>query len=209
VSTFWSLFIIAGTLGSLVWTLWLLLSNRTQPKQMVETIRSRFRRHRGIRQPAADVVVGLFVATVVFALGYLLYLPRTRYVLRASAKWTSHAQWDRDVQAAERTVRRRLYQRLASLSRKRVGTQSAEAQTSSAPDCSSNQLRELATAFMPAPWWLPAFRILTDGEWQWARRLTTRIQDDHPRRDVPQRCRPGDPGPRRRRSPATWRKYVY
>ena len=33
MSNFWSLFIIAGALGSLAWTLWLLLSNRTQPKQ--------------------------------------------------------------------------------------------------------------------------------------------------------------------------------
>ncbi len=58
MSTFWSIFIVAGTLGSLLWALWLLLSNRTQPKSTVETTGHEFDGIEELRQSAAVVVGG-------------------------------------------------------------------------------------------------------------------------------------------------------
>ncbi|HTK96504.1 MAG TPA: cytochrome-c oxidase, cbb3-type subunit III [Pseudomonadales bacterium] len=161
MSTFWSLFIIAGTLGSLVWTLWLLLSNRTQPKQMVETTGHDFDGIEEYDNPLPMWWVGLFVATVVFALGYLLYYPGLG-TFAGFGKWTSHAQWDRDVQAQNAQFAP-LYQRLASLSENELH-QSAEAQQIGRRlflnNCASCHGMRARGGY--------GFPNLTDGEWQWA-----------------------------------------
>lgn len=160
MSTFWSLFIIAGTLGSLAWTLWLLLSNRTQPKQTVETTGHDFDGIEEYDNPLPMWWVGLFVATVVFALGYLIYYPGLG-TFAGFGKWTSHAQWDRDVQAQNAQFAP-LYRRLAAMSETELH-QSAEAQQIGRRlflnNCASCHGMRARGGY--------GFPNLTDGEWQW------------------------------------------
>ncbi len=114
MSTFWSLFIIVGTLGSLVWTLWLLLSNRSKAtgdrRKRPATTSTAFEEY---DNPLPLWWVGLFVATIVFAVGYLLYYPGLGNFAGLGG-WTSHAQWQarRDGERSPRS--RRCY---ASVSR--------------------------------------------------------------------------------------------
>lgn len=114
MSTAWSLFIIVGTLGSLAWALWLLLSNRSKPTAQVETTGHDFDGIQEYDNPLPLWWVGLFVATIVFAIGYLVYYPGLGN-FEGVGHWTSHEQWQRDVDA-QRAQFAPLYRRLAAMS---------------------------------------------------------------------------------------------
>src|SRR5512139_1602264 len=114
MSTLWSLFVIVGTLGSLGWALWLLLSNRSKPTAKVETTGHDFDGIQEYDNPLPLWWVGLFVATIVFAIGYLVYYPGLGN-FPGLGHWTSHEQWQRDVDA-QRAEFAPLYQRLAAMS---------------------------------------------------------------------------------------------
>jgi cytochrome c oxidase cbb3-type subunit 3 len=103
MSNSWSLFVITGTLGSLAWALWLLLSNRSKPTGEIETTGHDFDGIREYDNPLPMWWVGLFVVTIVFAAGYLVYYPGLGNFAGLS-RWTSHAQWQADVTANEARV---------------------------------------------------------------------------------------------------------
>jgi cytochrome c oxidase cbb3-type subunit 3 len=160
VSTLWSFFVIAGTLGSLAWVLWLLFSNRTQPKASVETTDHDFDGIAEYDNPLPMWWVGLFVATIVFAIGYLLYYPGLGS-FAGLGEWTSHAQWDRDAQAQNDRYEP-LYRRLASMSETELHN-STEAQQIGRRlflnNCASCHGMRARGGY--------GFPNLTDAEWQW------------------------------------------
>jgi cytochrome c oxidase cbb3-type subunit III len=160
VSIAWSLFIIAGAIGSLAWTLWLLFSNRTHPKTTVETTGHDFDGIEEYDNPLPMWWVGLFVATVVFAIGYLLYYPGLG-TFAGFGQWTSRAQWDRDVRAQNDRYAP-LYRGLASMSEADLH-QSTEAQQIGR----RLFLNNCATCHGMRARGAYGFPNLTDGEWQW------------------------------------------
>ena len=166
MSLFWSVFIIVGTLGSLGWALWLLLSNRTRAKPTVETTGHEFDGIQEYDNPLPVWWVGLFAATIVFAFGYLLYYPGLGN-FAGFGHWTSHTQWSNDVQAKNAQFAP-LYQRLAAMSETEL-RQSTEAQQIGRRlflnNCASCHGMRARGAF--------GFPNLTDTEWQWGGDYTT------------------------------------
>ena len=75
MSTFWSLFIIVGTLGNNCSAPWLLLSNRTKPTRPSQTTGHDFDGIEEYENPLPLWWVGLFVVTIVFAAAISLYYP--------------------------------------------------------------------------------------------------------------------------------------
>ncbi len=156
----WSLFIVAGTLGSLAWALWLLLSNRTKPTSTVQTTGHDFDGIQEYDNPLPLWWVGLFVVTIVFAGGYLLYYPGLGN-FQGFGHWTSQAQWQHDVDAKDAQFAP-LYRRLASMSEEQLH-QDHEAQQIGRRlflnYCSSCHGMRARGGF--------GFPNLTDAEWQW------------------------------------------
>jgi cytochrome c oxidase cbb3-type subunit 3 len=160
VSAPWSLFIIVGTLGSLAWALWLLLSNRTRPQPTVETTGHEFDGIEEYDNPLPLWWVGLFVATIVFAAGYLVYYPGLGN-FTGFGRWTSHEQWQTDVDTKNAQYAP-LYRRLASMSEADLH-RSTEAQQIGRRlflnNCASCHGMRARGGF--------GFPNLTDAEWQW------------------------------------------
>ncbi len=77
MSTFWSLYVAVLTLGTLIAMLWLLVSTRKgQPDEPTdETVGHTFDGIEEYDNPLPRWWFYLFVATIVFALGYLLLYP--------------------------------------------------------------------------------------------------------------------------------------
>jgi cytochrome c oxidase cbb3-type subunit 3 len=160
VTPLWSAFIVVGTLGSLAWTLWLLLSNRTRPKPTVETTGHEFDGIEEYDNPLPLWWVGLFVATIVFAGGYLLYYPGLGD-FTGFGGWTSRQQWQTDVDVKNARYAP-LYRRLASMSEAELH-QNTEAQQIGRRlflnNCASCHGMRARGGF--------GFPNLTDAEWQW------------------------------------------
>jgi cytochrome c oxidase cbb3-type subunit 3 len=111
MSTAWSLFVIIGTLGSIVGTLWLLFANRkTSPQQTTG------HNYDGIEEyenPLPRWWVGMFVATIVFGCAYLVYYPGLGNFAGLGG-WSSKQQVSRDM--AEKEARfAPLYARLSAM----------------------------------------------------------------------------------------------
>jgi cytochrome c oxidase cbb3-type subunit 3 len=156
----WSIFIIAGTLGSLGWALWLLLSNRSKPTSTVQTTGHDFDGIQEYDNPLPLWWVGLFVATIVFAIGYLVYYPGLGN-FAGVGHWTSHEQWQRDVDAQQAQFAP-LYQRLAALSETELHANHQAQQIGRRlflNYCSSCHGTTARGGF--------GFPNLTDDEWQW------------------------------------------
>jgi hypothetical protein len=95
VSTFWSVFIILGTLGTLIGALWLLFANRTSTAPSESTGHV----YDGIEEydnPLPRWWVGLFVAALVFAAAYLVYYPGLGN-FRGIGGWTSKDQLAQEI----------------------------------------------------------------------------------------------------------------
>jgi len=114
MSTAWSIFIVAGTLFSLIWALWLLLSNRSKSTPTVETTGHEFDGITEYDNPLPMWWVGLFIATIVFAAGYLVYYPGLGN-FKGLGRWTSHDQLQQDVETKDAQFAP-LYQSLAAMS---------------------------------------------------------------------------------------------
>lgn len=94
MSSFWSWFVVIITVGSLVWTLYLLFNNRRVSGN--ETTGHDFDGIQELDNPLPMWWVGLFVATVIYAAGYLIYYPGLGNFEGASG-WTSLDQWQEEV----------------------------------------------------------------------------------------------------------------
>ena len=171
----WSLFVIVGTLGSLAWALWLLLSNRSKATGTVETTGHDFDGIQEYDNPLPLWWVGLFVATIVFAIGYLIYFPGLGN-FAGLGQWTSHGQWQRDVDAKNAQFGP-LYERLAALSAEDLH-QNHQAQQIGRRlflnYCSSCHGMHARGGF--------GFPNLTDAEWQWGSQfdaIETTIRHGH------------------------------
>ena len=114
MSASWSLFIVIGTLGTFAWVLWLLLSNRAKATETGETTGHDFDGIAEYDNPLPLWWVGLFVATVVFGIGYLVYYPGLG-TFAGMGGWTSKNQWQAAVDANTAQFAP-LYARLGALS---------------------------------------------------------------------------------------------
>jgi cytochrome c oxidase cbb3-type subunit III len=160
MSTGWSLFIIAGTLGSLGWALWLLFANKKMPSGPVKTTGHDFDGIEEYDNPLPLWWVGLFVVTILFALGYLVYYPGLGN-FQGVGNWTSKGQWERDV-AAKDAQFASLYTSLAALSPQELKDSRQSQQIGRRlflNNCSTCHGITARGAF--------GFPNLTDGEWQW------------------------------------------
>ncbi len=114
-SSGWSYFIAIGTVLSLGWCLWLLwvaskrsvmagdnTTGHLWDENLVE-----------LNNPLPRWWAGLFIITVVFAVGYLIYYPGLGS-FPGTAGWTSANQWDAEQSAAEREMAP-LYTRFAEM----------------------------------------------------------------------------------------------
>lgn len=121
MSTFWSLYVAVLTLGTIIAMLWLLLSTRKgQPDEPTdETVGHTFDGIEEYDNPLPKWWFYLFVATIVFALGYLLLYPglgnwqgllpgyeyrdKDSKIQFSDGKqgWTSVHEWEREVANAE------------------------------------------------------------------------------------------------------------
>jgi len=160
MSTGWSLFIIAGTLLSLGWALWLLFSNRTKATATVETTGHEYDGIQEYDNPLPLWWVGLFVATVLFALGYLVYYPGLG-AFAGVGGWTSQEQWQRDVDAKDAQFAP-LYAQLGALSEDEL-----HADTKATQIGRRLFLNHCATCHGMSARGAVGFPNLTDDEWQW------------------------------------------
>ncbi len=113
MSTFWSVFIIIGTLATLAGTIWLLFANRSTDVQTDQTTGHSYDGIEEFENPLPRWWVGMFVATLVFGCAYLLYYPGMGNFPGLS-HWTSQDQLAGDV--AEKDARfAPLYQQLAAM----------------------------------------------------------------------------------------------
>ena len=108
----WSIFVIAGTVLSLLVMLWLLVANRHTSGE--ETTGHEWDGIHELDSPLPLWWVWLFVATIVFAVGYLLIFPGLGS-FAGGAGWTSIGEHDRQVQAHEERFAP-LYARLGEMS---------------------------------------------------------------------------------------------
>ena len=156
----WSIFVIVGTLGSLAWALWLLLSNRTKSTTTGETTGHDFDGIQEYDNPLPLWWVGLFIATIVFAGLYLVYYPGLGN-FAGIGHWTSQTQWRHDVDANNAEFAP-LYERLAAMREADLHANHQAQQIGRRlflNYCSSCHGMRARGGF--------GFPNLTDAEWQW------------------------------------------
>ncbi|WP_122583092.1 cytochrome-c oxidase, cbb3-type subunit III [Pseudomonas viridiflava] len=121
MSTFWSLYVSVLTLGTLVALVWLLMATRKGERkdQTDETMGHSFDGIEEYDNPLPSWWFKLFIATIVFAVGYLVlypglgnwqgllpgytYLDKDKQLQFADGKqgWTSVHEWEKEVASAE------------------------------------------------------------------------------------------------------------
>jgi cytochrome c oxidase cbb3-type subunit 3 len=111
MSSAWSWFVILGTLGSLIAAAVLLISNRKTSGE--ETTGHEWDGIEELDNPLPFWWVGLFVLSIVYALGYLIWYPGLGNV-QGVGQWTSENQLQEDLATHEARFAP-VYARLASL----------------------------------------------------------------------------------------------
>jgi cytochrome c oxidase cbb3-type subunit 3 len=167
MSSGWSWFVIIGTIGSLLAALWLLFANRK-----ISGEETTGHEHDGIQEldnPLPMWWVYMFVITVVFAFGYLVYYPGLGNI-KGVGDWTSIGQWQQQVDRHEERFAP-LFARLAAMSPAEM-----------AADRSAMQvgrrlfLNNCATCHGTAAQGGIGFPNLTDSEWLYGRSYPTILQ---------------------------------
>jgi len=160
MSSGWSWFVIIGTIGSLVATLWLLYANRS-----ISGEETTGHEHDGIREldnPLPMWWVYMFVITVIFAFGYLIYYPGLGNI-PGVGDWTSVEQWQRQVDRHDERFAP-LFDRLAAM------TPEAMAADRTAMQVGRRLfLNNCATCHGSAAQGSLGFPNLTDDEWLYGR----------------------------------------
>lgn len=155
----WSIYIIVGTIGSLGAMLWLLFANRTTSGDG-KTTGHDFDGIEEYDNPLPMWWVGMFVATIVFALLYLVYYPGLGHFAGIGG-WTSQKEWQTDVDAKEARFAP-LYAKLGAYTETELHRSSQAKQIGRRlflNHCSTCHGITARGAF--------GFPNLTDSEWQW------------------------------------------
>lgn len=103
MSTSWSIFIIAGTLISIVATFWLIYWSGRQGPTPSDTVKDTGHVWDGLterNEPLPRWWLGLFVITLVFAIGYLIVFPGLGNFDGVS-DWSQEAQYTAEMEKAE------------------------------------------------------------------------------------------------------------
>lgn len=117
MSAFWSAWVTVITLAVIFGCTWLLLATRKSEKYKETTEETVGHSFDGIEEydnPLPQWWFYMFVATVIFGLGYLMLYPGLGN-FKGLLGWTSHNQWEREMQHAEE-VYRPVFAKYAALS---------------------------------------------------------------------------------------------
>ncbi|MBP0048979.1 cytochrome-c oxidase, cbb3-type subunit III [Marinobacterium sp. AK62] len=117
MSAFWSAWVTVITLAVIFGCTWLLLATRKSEKfkeTTEETVGHSFDGIEEYDNPLPQWWFYMFVATVIFGLGYLMLYPGLGN-FKGLLGWTSHNQWEREMQHAEE-VYRPVFAKYAALS---------------------------------------------------------------------------------------------
>ncbi len=114
MSTGWSIFVILGTVLSLVACVWLLLANRRIPSDEGDTTGHVYDGIEELNSPLPMWWVGLFLGTIVYGVLYLLYYPGLGN-FAGFGNWTSEAQWQEETARQEARFAP-LYARIGAMS---------------------------------------------------------------------------------------------
>ncbi len=158
MSSAWSWFVIIGTLGSLIGAGIFLLMNRSTSGK--ETTGHEWDGIRELDNPLPMWWVGMFLLTIVFALGYLVYYPGLGNVTGAG-DWTSLEQWQSDVDRHDARFAP-IYAELAAMNVEQLGADRVAQQVGRRlflNNCSTCHGVTAQGAF--------GFPNLTDDEWIW------------------------------------------
>lgn len=112
MSSAWSWFVIIGTLGSLIACVLFLVANRKTSGN--EDTGHDYDGIKELDNPLPMWWVGMFIATIVYAVGYLVYYPGLGNV-NGTAGWTSLGQWQEEVDRHEARFAP-IYNKLAAMS---------------------------------------------------------------------------------------------
>ncbi len=112
MSSAWSWFVIVGTLGSLIACVVFLVINRKTSGN--EDTGHDYDGIKELDNPLPLWWVGMFVVTIIYAVGYLVYYPGLGNV-DGAAEWTSLDQWQADVDRHEARFAP-IYNKLAAMS---------------------------------------------------------------------------------------------
>jgi len=160
MSTGWSIFIIVGTVISLIAFLWLLLGNRQKPTATVETMGHDFDGIQEYDNPLPMWWVAMFLFTIFFAVAFLVYYPGLGN-FAGVGHWSQQDQWRRDTERETARVAP-LYARLGGLSEEELHQDPVAQQIGRRlflNHCSTCHGVTAQGAF--------GFPNLTDSEWLW------------------------------------------
>ncbi len=158
MSSAWSWFVIVGTLGSLIATAWFLLANRKTSGE--ETTGHDYDGIQELDNPLPMWWVGMFLLTIVYAVGYLVYYPGLGNV-QGTAGWTSLGQWQAEVDHHEARFAP-LYRKLAAMTPEELAADREAQQVGRrlfVNNCATCHGVTAGGAF--------GFPDLTDDEWIW------------------------------------------
>ena len=164
MSSAWSWFIIIGTLGSLLALAWLLLANRKTSGE--ETTGHDYDGIKELDNPLPMWWVGLFVLSIVYAVGYLIYYPGLGNI-QGVAGWTSLDQWREEVDRHDERFGP-IYAKLAAMTPKEMAGDRVAQQVGRrlfVNNCATCHGITAQGAF--------GFPNLTDSEWIWGGEFTT------------------------------------
>ncbi len=158
MSSAWSWFVIVGTLGSLIVFAVLLFANRRTSGG--EDTGHDYDGIKELDNPLPMWWVGMFVLTIVYAIGYLVWYPGLGNV-QGTAGWTSLGQWQAEVDRHDERFAP-IYARLAAMSPEELASDRVAQQVGRRlflNHCSTCHGVTAQGGF--------GFPNLTDGEWIW------------------------------------------
>lgn len=158
MSSAWSWFVILGTIGTLIAAAVFLLMNRTTSGQ--ETTGHDYDGIQELDNPLPFWWVGMFLITIVFAAGYVLYYPGLGNY-GGLGGWTSTEQWQQEVERHDERFAP-IYTKLAAMSAQELAADRTAQQVGRRlfiNNCSTCHGVTATGAF--------GFPNLTDSEWIW------------------------------------------